>query len=103
MRPAHASRPRAGRGVCLRTALRPRAPPQRALLPPSLLADVAALAVEPTFEPRLNPAALIGAACAAVPPVVFWARIAVNARKRVNKEEADERARLERLDRLSGK
>lgn len=56
----------------------------------------------PEFEARLNPAALVGAACAAVPPIVFWARIAVNARKRVKKEADDERDRLARLERLKG-
>jgi len=54
------------------------------------------------FEPRLNPGVAVAAACAAVPPIVFWARIALNARRKVMEEEAKEAERAARLARLRG-
>ena len=67
---------------------------------PLMLADAVPALV--SFEPRLNPAVAVAAACAAVPPIVFWARIAINARRRVVEEEERERERAARLARLRG-
>lgn len=50
-----------------------------------------------TFGPQLNPAVAVAAAVAAVPPIVFWARVFYNARKRVVEDEQREAARKVRL------
>ena len=44
-----------------------------------------------SFEPRLSTEIAVAAAAAATPPLVFWARIALNAR-RVAREAADQEA-----------
>ena len=72
----------------------------RRALPLHLLADAIPPLVH--FEPRLNPGVAVAAACAAVPPIVFWARIALNARRKVMEEEEKETQRAARLARLRG-
>lgn len=57
-----------------------------------------------SFEPQLSPAVAVAAAFAAVPPLLFWVRIASNALKR--QQELDraqqelEKAEAERQERL---
>lgn len=87
---------------------RQRATPRCAALPPTIIADAVPALVE--FEARLNPAVAVAAAVAAAPPIIFWARIALNARKKAAEAAAAEAAaaaraaeRAELLDRLNGK
>ena len=62
-----------------------------------------------SFEPRLSPAIALSAALAALPPIIYWYRVAGSVRKRLDEEEKEreqererERARLEKLRRLRG-
>jgi hypothetical protein len=62
------------------------------------------------FEPQLSPGIAVAAAIAAVPPLLFWGRIAVSEWKRQQglareRQEAEgrERARLELKRKLTGK
>ena len=45
------------------------------------------------FEPQMNPWVAVAALAAALPPVLFWGRVFMNARRRVKE---DERRELER-------
>jgi hypothetical protein len=56
-----------------------------------------------SFEPRLSPGIAAAAAAAATPPIVFWARIFINARRAVKDAEDKEAARLALLARIQGK
>ena len=51
------------------------------------------------FEPRMNPWVAVAALAAALPPVLFWGRIFLSARRRV---KDDERKELEREVRAAG-
>ena len=75
------------------------------------LADAVASASSSSasFEPRLSPAIALSAALAALPPIIYWYRVAGSVRKRLDEEEKEreqererERARLEKLRRLRG-
>ena len=62
-----------------------------------------------SFEPRLSPAIALSAALAALPPIIYWYRVAASVKKRLAEEEKDkeeeesrERERLEKLRRLRG-
>lgn len=46
------------------------------------------------FGPQLNPAIAVAASVAAVPPLVFWGRVLLNARRRVIEDEQREQDRL---------
>lgn len=76
-----------------------------------ILADVVAYSssASTSFEPRLSPAIALSAALAALPPIIYWYRVAGSVKKRLDEEErvkkeeeAKERERLERLRRLKG-
>lgn len=74
---------------------------------PFFLADAAATAS--SFEPRLSPAIAAAASLAALPPIIYWFRVAGSVKKRLDEEdrvkkeeEAKEQKRLERLRRLKG-
>jgi hypothetical protein len=62
-------------------------------LSPQELAEAAAAAAGGTgnFEAQFSPMTAVAAACAAVPPILFWARIAL-AEQRRRKEAADKEA-----------
>ena len=77
------------------------------------LADViissAASTSTTSFEPRLSPAIALSAALAALPPIIYWYRVAGSVKKRLDEEErvrkeeeAKELERLERLRKLKG-
>ena len=62
-----------------------------------------------SFEPRLSPAIALSAALAALPPIIYWYRVAASVKNRLAEEEKDreeeesrERERLEKLRRLRG-
>ena len=67
---------------------------------PPLAGSDTGIVANPSFEPVLSPGIAVAAAAAATPPIVFWARIALNARRVAKEAEAKEAARLERLARL---
>ena len=98
--------PRVARPWAPRPPLLRRPATAHRALPP--LADVVPSLVE--FEARLNPAVAVAALVAAAPPIIFWARIAMNARRvaaaAASAEAAEkekERERKALLDRLNGK
>ena len=75
------------------------------------LADAVASASSSSasFEPRLSPAIALSAALAALPPIIYWYRVAGSVKKRLDEEEraregeeSRERERLEKLRRLRG-
>lgn len=77
---------------------------------PELAQELAVLleAVPPTpptgsFEPQLSPAIAVAAALAAVPPILFWYRVASNAIKFQRDIDEKEAARLKLLDKLTGR
>jgi len=47
-----------------------------------------------TFEPQMNPFVAVAALAAAVPPVLFWSRVFMSARKRMKEDAAKEEERL---------
>ena len=46
-----------------------------------------------TFEPQLNPFVAVAALAAAVPPVLFWGRVFMNAQRRIKEDEQKEEER----------
>ena len=74
---------------------RTQKPPPRAQQQLFTLLDVASTSLA-AFEPRADPAIAVAAACAAVPPLVFWGRIAISESKRRKKLEEEERIAAER-------
>lgn len=77
---------------------------------PHALPEFAVLleAVPPTpplssFEPQFSPAIAVAAALAAVPPILFWYRVASNAIKFQKDIDDKEAARLKLLDKLTGR
>ena len=53
-----------------------------------------------TFEPQMNPWVAVAALAAALPPVVFWGRVFLGARRRIREDEQKEVDRLVWLRRL---
>lgn len=57
---------------------------------PALAAD--------TFEPQLRPEIVVAAACAAAPPIIFWARIFASQMRRVRAIEQEKVAEQQRAE-----
>ncbi len=55
------------------------------------------------FEPQMNPWVAVAALAAALPPVLFWGRVFLNARRRVKEDERREQDRQVRVGSLSAK
>ena len=78
-----------------RSTLKPRNIQSPRALPILLEATIDAITTTgaDTFEPRADPAIALAAAVAAVPPIIFWIRIALNEQRRRREAEDKERAR----------
>lgn len=78
----------------------PRQQRCRALAEAVLISTVDAasisMATSEAFQARMDPAIAVAAAVAAVPPILFWVRIALNEQRRRRETEEKERARLVR-------
>lgn len=61
-----------------------------AYVDPALAAD--------TFEPQLRPEIVVAAACAAAPPIIFWARIFASQMRRVRAIEQEKAAEDQRAE-----
>jgi hypothetical protein len=65
-------------------------------------ATVDAATAAQSFEAKIDPAIAVAAAVAAVPPIVFWVRIALNEQRRRREAEEKETAREELKKKLFG-
>ena len=71
-------------------------------LPMLIEAALDATAATSSFEAKIDPAIAIAAAVAAVPPILFWTRIALSEQRRRREAEEKETAREELNKKLFG-